>query len=179
MMKKRSAFGWGELILGIVLIILGIFTFARPYSALAGIVFVYGFLALITGIGDIVFYISDRNLKYPCRSSAAVSSQCRKLGNGGSVSFMVYRPLHFPADPSADHTDNFRNGILLFFSYSKYPGAGIGILYDLGSGLFFLLCCIYHRILSDAHWHRSSGAGDQQYWNEAVKLPPHSSSSRY
>ena len=130
MMKKRSAFGWGELILGIVLIILGIFTFARPYSALAGIVFVYGFLALITGIGDIVFYISDRNLKYPCRSSAAVSSQCRKLGNGGSVSFMVYRPLHFPADPSADHTDNFRNGILLFFSYSKYPGAGIGILYD-------------------------------------------------
>ncbi len=57
MMKKRSAFGWGELILGIVLIILGIFTFARPYSALAGIVFVYGFLALITGIGDIVFYI--------------------------------------------------------------------------------------------------------------------------
>ena len=57
MMKKRSAFGWGELILGIVLIILGIFTFARPYSALTGIVFVYGLLALITGIGDIVFYV--------------------------------------------------------------------------------------------------------------------------
>ena len=29
MMKKRSAFGWSELIIGIVLILLGIFTFMR------------------------------------------------------------------------------------------------------------------------------------------------------
>lgn len=55
-MKKRSALGWGELIIGIILIVLGIFTFARPSSALTGIVFVYGILAVITGIADIVFY---------------------------------------------------------------------------------------------------------------------------
>lgn len=56
-MKKRSAFGWGELTIGIILIILGIFTFARPSSALTGVIFVYGILAMITGIADIVFYV--------------------------------------------------------------------------------------------------------------------------
>lgn len=56
-MKKRSAFGWAELIIGLVLIILGFFTFARPASALTGVVFVYGLLAVVTGIADIVFYV--------------------------------------------------------------------------------------------------------------------------
>ena len=57
MMKKRSAFGWSELIIGIVLFLLGIFTFIRHYKALTGIVFVYGILAVITGIADILFYV--------------------------------------------------------------------------------------------------------------------------
>lgn len=56
-MKSRSAFGWGELIIGIILMVLGFFTFARPSSALTGIVFVYGILAVITGIADSVFYV--------------------------------------------------------------------------------------------------------------------------
>lgn len=56
-MKRRSAFGLGELIIGIILIILGIFTFVRPSNALTGIVFVYGILAVVTGIADIIFYV--------------------------------------------------------------------------------------------------------------------------
>ena len=56
-MKNRSAIGWGELLIGIILIVLGIFTFARPSSALTGVVFVYGILAVITGIADIAFYV--------------------------------------------------------------------------------------------------------------------------
>ncbi len=56
-MKKRSAFGWGELILGVVLIVLGILTFLFPSGTLTGVVFVYGILAVITGIADIVFYV--------------------------------------------------------------------------------------------------------------------------
>ncbi len=56
-MRNRSAFGWGELVVGIALVILGIFTFARPSSALTGIVFVYGLLAVVTGIADIAFYV--------------------------------------------------------------------------------------------------------------------------
>lgn len=55
-MKRRSASGWIELIIGIILIVLGVLTFIQPSSALTGIVFVYGILAVVTGIADIVFY---------------------------------------------------------------------------------------------------------------------------
>lgn len=58
-MKSRSALGWGELIVGVALIILGAATFVRPSGALSGIVFVYGILAIITGIADIVFYVQQ------------------------------------------------------------------------------------------------------------------------
>lgn len=56
-MRNRTAFGWGELILGILLIVLGIYTFIHPSAAIEGVTMVYGLLALITGIVDIVFYI--------------------------------------------------------------------------------------------------------------------------
>lgn len=56
-MRRRSKFGWMELIIGILLIVLGIFTFLRPGSVLTGAVLVYGVFALITGIADIVFYV--------------------------------------------------------------------------------------------------------------------------
>ncbi len=56
-MKNRKAFGWGELIVGILLIILGIYTFINPSAAIEGVTFIYGLVALITGIIDLVFYI--------------------------------------------------------------------------------------------------------------------------
>lgn len=56
-MRCRSKFGWMELMIGILLIVLGIFTFLRPGSVLTGAVLVYGVFALITGIADIVFYV--------------------------------------------------------------------------------------------------------------------------
>lgn len=56
-MRKKNAYGWSELITGILLIVLGIMTISRPFNVLSGIVSVYGILAIITGIIDIVFYI--------------------------------------------------------------------------------------------------------------------------
>ncbi len=56
-MKRRSMLGWGELIVGILLVVFGIYTFVRPSSALTGIVFLYGILAIVTGIMDIAFYV--------------------------------------------------------------------------------------------------------------------------
>lgn len=53
-------FGWGGLITrgySDYTGIRGIFTFARPSSALKGMVFVYRILAVVTGIADIVFYV--------------------------------------------------------------------------------------------------------------------------
>ena len=56
-MKSRSHFGWLDLLEGILLILLGGYTLIRPASAINGIVMLYGAMALITGIADILLYI--------------------------------------------------------------------------------------------------------------------------
>ena len=56
-MKREGGFGWSELIAGILLILLGVFTFARPESMLSGLVVVYGIIAIVLGIEDIVVYV--------------------------------------------------------------------------------------------------------------------------
>ena len=56
-MKKYSGFAWMELAVGVLLILLGVFTFLRPGSLLTGIVAVYGLIAVITGVHDILSYI--------------------------------------------------------------------------------------------------------------------------
>lgn len=56
-MRKRSGFGWLELVIGILLILLGILAFARPDFALTSLIFAYGAAAVIMGIADIVLYI--------------------------------------------------------------------------------------------------------------------------
>lgn len=61
-MNKRSRFGWMELIEGILLLLLGIFSFIRPNGVLTGLVMLYGLAAIITGIADMVFYVKiDRH----------------------------------------------------------------------------------------------------------------------
>ena len=56
-MKNRSGFGWLQFIIGIILIVLGIFTFANPSTALTGFVVVYGVIAVVMGVADIVLYV--------------------------------------------------------------------------------------------------------------------------
>ena len=51
-MRKRTEFGWMELILGIILTILGIFTMIRPESMLNSIVICYGIVAAVSGIAE-------------------------------------------------------------------------------------------------------------------------------
>ncbi len=56
-MKNKAGFGWCQLIVGILLTALGIFTLLRPGSMLTGAVVVYGLIAVIMGIEDIVIYV--------------------------------------------------------------------------------------------------------------------------
>ena len=56
-MKKRSGFGWLELIEGILLILLSIYTIVRPDRALTGWIVLYGLIADIMGVADILLYI--------------------------------------------------------------------------------------------------------------------------
>lgn len=41
-MKRRSGYGWLELIIGVLLILLGVFSFIRPSEILLGVVIIYG-----------------------------------------------------------------------------------------------------------------------------------------
>lgn len=56
-MKRRDRFNWFELIIGILLIIFGIYTWIYPGRLLNWIVILYGILAMAMGISDIIFYI--------------------------------------------------------------------------------------------------------------------------
>lgn len=56
-MRRRSGFGWLELAIGIVLMVLGIWTFADPKLAVTGMVFACGAAAVVMGVADIVLYV--------------------------------------------------------------------------------------------------------------------------
>lgn len=56
-MRRRSGFGWLEMVIGILLIVLGVFTFANPGFALTGLVALFGVIAIVMGVADIVLYV--------------------------------------------------------------------------------------------------------------------------
>ena len=55
-MRRRSGFGWMEFIEGVLLLILGIYTFIQPDRALTGFIVLYGVIAVLMGIADILLY---------------------------------------------------------------------------------------------------------------------------
>lgn len=56
-MRRHSGSGWFELIIGILLVLFGIYTFICPWNALTWIVILYGLFAVLIGISDIVRYV--------------------------------------------------------------------------------------------------------------------------
>lgn len=56
-MRKYSRCRWLELIEGILLIILGIITLVCPSGVFRGFSIIYGVMAIVTGIADIIFYV--------------------------------------------------------------------------------------------------------------------------
>lgn len=52
----KKGFSAPLFIIGTVLLLLGIFTFVRPESVLTGAVVIYGIVAVVTGVFDIVVY---------------------------------------------------------------------------------------------------------------------------
>lgn len=56
-MKRRTNYGWWELVIGILLVLLGIFTYFSPETLLNWVVVIYGIIAVLTGIADIVFFV--------------------------------------------------------------------------------------------------------------------------
>lgn len=56
-MRNRSGFGWLELATGILLVVLGVWSFLDFDLALTGMVYAYGAAAVIMGVADILLYI--------------------------------------------------------------------------------------------------------------------------
>ena len=56
-MIRRSGFGWLELLIGIMLIVIGCAVFANPVGAVSGFMMICGIVAIIMGIADILMYI--------------------------------------------------------------------------------------------------------------------------
>ena len=67
-MRQRSSYGWLELIVGILLTVLGIYSFFRPVDYLTTLIVVYGVAAFVTGIipatmGTSTPFLSSRYIK--------------------------------------------------------------------------------------------------------------------
>lgn len=56
-MRRRSGYGWLELIVGILLIVLGMLAIVHPDFAVTGLVLAYGAAAVILGVADILLYV--------------------------------------------------------------------------------------------------------------------------
>ena len=56
-MRKRNGIRWGELIVGVLLLLLGVFTLLRPERILTGAVVIYGLIAVVLGVEDILVYM--------------------------------------------------------------------------------------------------------------------------
>ena len=95
-MIRRSGFGWLEFIVGVLLIILGLYTFTRPIEAVMTLVIVYGILALLMGIGDIVMYIRASRFTgfAPMLSLVSGIPRCRRSRHRSTFPFMVHNALH-------------------------------------------------------------------------------------
>lgn len=55
-MSERAKFNWLDLLFGIAMIVLGIFSFTREGFGLGSMVIIYGIAAILTGIMDIAVY---------------------------------------------------------------------------------------------------------------------------
>lgn len=55
-MKRHTGYGWLTLVEGLLLLVLGISTIVSPDGIIRILTILYGIMAVVTGIGDIIFY---------------------------------------------------------------------------------------------------------------------------
>ena len=56
-MNRRSSFGWLELLIGILMIVLGILVFVIPNLVMTSMVAFFGIAAIVMGVTDIILFI--------------------------------------------------------------------------------------------------------------------------
>nr|WP_294530722.1 DUF308 domain-containing protein [uncultured Blautia sp.] len=127
-MRRRSGFGWLEFIEGLLLILLGIFTCVRPGSILEGFVVLYGLLAVVTGIGDIVFYVKmERHMGFGPSISLIAGLLSVMAGfmllvhpDAGKWIIALLVPIWFIAHCITGSADDRKSGIFRIFHWRAY-----------------------------------------------------------
>ena len=163
-MRSKKTLGWGELALGILLIALGIFSFARPESALAGVTYLYGILALVTGIIDIVFYVKleQRTGFGPGHSLAGgilsilAGLMILLYPSAGAWALVVLFPIWFIAHCISRLTRLPRRPqrLLLFHARAEHPRHSPWLYYDSRPAYLPLLHRLCHRHVPADPGHR-------------------------
>ena len=71
-MKSKGRIDWLEMAAGVLLILLGIFTFISPVGMMEGILVIYGIIALISGVADIALYIKTGGHTGPMQMTSLI-----------------------------------------------------------------------------------------------------------
>lgn len=151
-MTRRSGFGWSELVVGLLLVVLGVFTFICPDKMLTGAVVIYGVIAIITGIEDIVVYVRlSRFTGFgPMLSlfSGILSVMCGIMlianPNVGKWALTILLPIWFIAHciSGLTHTNGIRRiGTRFYFYFAltlNIIGLILGVLMLFSPALSFL-----------------------------------------
>ena len=170
-MRRRSRYGWLELIEGILLILLGIYTLCNPGGMLRGITFAYGFhhrnfryciLCKNRALYRLRTYhcSGDWNFKSPCRTNAPDVPKCRRADYDPASPNLVHRSFCFQIDPHPSGPSG-RKSLLLLYLDCKYSWNHPWLSDDhlaVGSVVFNGL---YYWRLSDPSWNRLRGDGLQ------------------
>ena len=146
-MKKRSGFGWMELIEGVLLIILGVLNLIRPQNALTGIVMIFGLIAVITGIADIVFYIK---MEMHTGFGPTISLISGILSVMAGFMLLVHSPLYLPPVTPEYYPHNGRELLLLFFTDHQHHRPGTGLPDADPPGDCSGVRGLYHRHIPDS-----------------------------
>ena len=166
-MRRRSRYGWLELIEGILLILLGIYTLFNPGNTIRGITVVYGILAVITGISDIVFYAKTEHYVGFAPTVALISGILSLLAglmllmypNAGELIMTLLLPIWF----IAHSVSRLTHLPLLLYYDRKYFWNHPGLFHDHLACHSSVFRRLHHRRLSDPSGNRQCGDGMQQY----------------
>ena len=144
-MRRRSGFGWLDLLLGIGLICLGILALVQPDWALTTLVVAYGIAAVVMGVTDILLFI--RVERYtglgPILSlisgvlSVMTGLMLVVYPHAGVLMLTVLFPIWFiahvisPADAPASNSCGGRKRNLLSFLNHPYHRSDFGYCDDI------------------------------------------------
>lgn len=133
-MRRQSDIGWTELIIGIILIIFGLFIVRQPVGIITWIVIVCGVLAILTGIADIILYVRmERFTGFgPILSLItgilSVMAGFMLIVHPGAgtwaiamiLPIWIIAPLCFQTFPSSVYENAFWNNLLSYFDDFEY-----------------------------------------------------------